>query len=210
MSDTPNASRPVPVRRNADLDFATTGHARLGDAGKLLQRGRHLPARQLPKLGEIGFTGRGDEAQGQNRRLARVEAAHQHLVDFRVAFDAAHGLLDVHQGEIEVGIPVERDRRDEPPGARHLGDVSAAPDGGQHALHGLAVDALHLGRRPVAGLDRHDNGGALQVGEQVHRQLAPGKAPDERHGHGNHRDRHGSADGERGGGLECRHVSVSL
>ena len=190
---------PVTVDRDPDLELAPAGDPRLGHPGELLQRRRDLAPGQLAKLGEGGLTVGRDQAQGEDRRLAGIEASDEDLVHLGVALDTPNRFLHIDEGEIEVGVPVERHRGHEAAGARHLEDLAAAAHRGELTLHGLAVEAFHLRRRAVARADGDHHRGTLQVGQQIHRQFAPGQGADEGDGQGHDGDRHRAAHGEGGG-----------
>ena len=171
----------VAIHRHAHFLLAPADHPRFGHARQLLQRRRDLAAGQPPQFGKIRLAARRGQAKGQNRRLARVEAAHVDLVHVLVRFDASDGLLHVHQGDVQVHVPVEDHGGHQAPGARHLGDFADAAHGEQHLLDALAVETLHLRGRPVAGAHRHHHGRALQIGQQIDGQFLPGQPAHQGH-----------------------------
>ena len=197
--------QPVAIHRHADFLLPAAGDAHFGDSGKLFQRRGHLAPRQTPQFRKVRLPRGRHQAQGEDRRLTRIEAPHQHLVDFGIALDGADGLLHIDKGNVEIDVPVEDHRGHQPPGTRHLFDFADAAHGEQHLLDAFAVQALHLRGRPVAGAGGHHHGGALQIGEQVHRQFAPGQPAHQRHRQGNHADGHRPARGQGGKGFEHRH-----
>ena len=112
--------------------------------------------------------------------MARVETADEDFVDIDIALDAADGLLHVHERHVEIDVPVEDDRGHQASGTGHLGDFAHAADGEQHALDGFAVEPFHLRGRAAAGTHGDDDGGALQVRQQVDGEFLPGQPADQR------------------------------
>ena len=165
----------VAIHRDANLLFPPACHTGFGDAGQLFQGRRHLPTRQAAQFGKIRPPVWCDQAQGENRRLARVEAPHQHLVDRRIPFDGANRLLYIHQGDVQIHIPVENHGGHQAPGAADLGHLADATHGEQLLFQPFAVQPLHLRRRPVAGAYRHYQRRALQIRQQIHGQIVPRK-----------------------------------
>ena len=87
---------PVAIHRHAHFLLAPADHPCFCYARQLFQRRRDLATRQPAQLGQVRLPARRGEAEGEYRRLARVEAAHQHFVHLGVRFDCAHRLLHVH------------------------------------------------------------------------------------------------------------------
>ena len=199
---------PVAIHRHPHFLFAAAGDAHLGNAGQLLQRRRQLATRQAPELRQIRRTARRDQPQRQDGRLARVETAHQHFVHLRIALDGAHRLLHVHQGDVQVHVPVEDDRGHQPAAASHLRDIADAAHGEQHLLHPFAVETLHFRGRAAARTHGNDHRGTLQIGKQIHGQIVPRQPAQQGHCQRNHADRHRPAGGQGGNVLESRHGSA--
>ena len=197
---------PVAVHGDAHLLVAAAGDAGFGDAGELFERWGDLTAGEAAQFREVGRAGGGDQAEGEDGGLAGVEAAHEHFVDVLVALDAAHRLLDIHQGHVEIDVPIEDDRGHEASRAGDLGDLAHAAHGEEHSLDALAVEALHLCRRAAAGAHGDDDGGALQVGQEIDRKFLPRQPADQGDGERDDADRHRAACGERCHAFEAGHA----
>ena len=188
----------VAVDPYAHLQLAPAQHPHFGDVGELLHGGRDLPASQAPEFGEIGAVRLGGQAEGHDRRLPRVQLADEDLVDLRVGRDRIDRLLDLDQGQVHVRFPVEADGRDQPAGAGDLLHLADAAHREQSLLDLLAVEPLHLRRRPVAGPHGDDDRRRAQVGEEVDRQFAPRHPAHEGACQRGDRDGYGPPGGESG------------
>jgi hypothetical protein len=191
------------VEAHLDLAVAPARHAHLGHAFELLERGPDLPIRDALELGEIRAAVGRHEPEREHGQLARIEAPHAHLVHVGVRGDGRHGLVDLDEREVDVGVPVERDARDELARACDLTDLAQAAYGEEQLLDALAVEPLHFDGRPLARRNRDEHGGALEIGQEVERQAAPRNVTEHdddgrEHGHG-----HGPAGCDACYGFHC-------
>ena len=197
--------QPIAVDADAHLLLAPARHPGFGNAGQLLQARRQLPSRQAAQLRQIRLAAGGHQAEGENWGLARVEAPHQHFLHRWIASQRADGLLHVHQRHVQIDVPIQHHGGHQAAGASHLGHLADAAHGEQLLLHAFAVQPLHLRGRAVAGADRHHHGGALQIRQQIHRQVLPREPAHQTHRQGDDGDRHRPPRREAGDGFESAH-----
>ena len=106
----------------------------------------------------------------------------QDLVDFGVGRDRVDRLLHLDQRQVHVGVPVEADGGDQAAGAGDLVHFAEAAHREQALLDLLAVEPLHLGRRPIAGTHGDDmvgerRSGRRSIGSSRHDIQPPGRRP---------------------------------